>query len=159
MQTNFLSCAVKTCKSSPAAFPLHFRDATLASTNVPYNPLLLTNLLPRLDWPALVTSSKELGFTLPDSKPSFPQLSRGDDGAVNVGTLKEEEETALRTLHRVLMETEVVEGKMVCGSCGFEYGIHQSVGNFLLPSHLGVYLHVVVFSRGLGMGDANHGSV
>lgn len=52
------------------------------------------------------------------------------------GTVGEENEKTLRMLHKVLMETEVVEGKMVCGSCGFEYGIHQTVGNFLLPSHL-----------------------
>ncbi|KAK6344001.1 hypothetical protein TWF696_007651 [Orbilia brochopaga] len=136
LTANFLSCAVKSCKSSPAAFPLHFRDAELASTSVPYNPVLLTNLLPRLDWPALVTSSKELGFTLPDSKPTFPALTRPSDGGEVTPALGEEQETALRTLHRVLMETEVVEGKMVCGSCGFEYGIHQSVANFLLPSHL-----------------------
>ncbi|KAF3940133.1 hypothetical protein ABW19_dt0200212 [Dactylella cylindrospora] len=137
LTANFLSCAVKSCKSNPLAFPLHFRDAELASTTVAYNPLLLTNLLPRLDWAALVTSSKELGFTLPESKPSFdtPASSPGRE-AMDV-SYGEEEEKALKMLHKVLMETEVMEGKMVCGSCGFEYGIHQGVGNFLLPSHLG----------------------
>ncbi|KAK6362839.1 hypothetical protein TWF730_000292 [Orbilia blumenaviensis] len=144
LTANFLSCAVKACKSSPLSFPLHFRDAELASKSVPYNPLLLSNLLPRLDWPALVTSSKELGFTLPDTKPELPRLSTstgGDDGDMNMSVdggsgVGEEDEKTLKMLHKVLMETEVVEGKMVCGSCGFEYGIHQSVGNFLLPSHL-----------------------
>ncbi|KAK6509049.1 hypothetical protein TWF481_003814 [Arthrobotrys musiformis] len=125
LTANFLSCAVKSCKSSPLSFPLHFRDAELASKSVPYNPLLLSNLLPRLDWTALVTSSSELGFTLPATKPLLQ--------SENIG---EEDENTLKMLHKVLMETEVVEGKMVCGSCGFEYGIHQSVGNFLLPSHL-----------------------
>ncbi|KAF3916794.1 hypothetical protein ABW20_dc0108445 [Dactylellina cionopaga] len=146
LTANFLSCAVKACKSSPLSFPLHFKDAELASKPVPYNPLLLTNLLPRLDWSALVTSSKELGFTLPDTKPDVTPLSRsattaaGEDGDSMTGVtggLPEEEEKTMKMLHKVLMETEVVEGKMVCGSCGFEYGIHQSVGNFLLPSHLG----------------------
>ncbi|KAK6536056.1 hypothetical protein TWF281_000302 [Arthrobotrys megalospora] len=148
LTANFLSCAVKACKSSPLSFPLHFREAELASKSVPYNPLLLSNLLPRLDWQALVTSSKELGFTLPDAKPELPLRSTttttttaNDDGDMNMdggigGGVSDEEEKTLRMLHKVLMETEVVEGKMVCGSCGFEYGIHQTVGNFLLPSHL-----------------------
>ncbi|EPS39338.1 hypothetical protein H072_6867 [Dactylellina haptotyla CBS 200.50] len=145
LTANFLSCAVKACKSSPLSFPLHFKDAELASKSVPYNPVLLSNLLPRLDWPALVTSSKELGFALPDSKPDVARISTpsaasspsdGDDTAMSMGATDEDEKT-LRMLHKVLMETEVVEGKMVCGSCGFEYGIHQTVANFLLPSHLG----------------------
>ncbi|KAF3191522.1 hypothetical protein TWF106_009385 [Orbilia oligospora] len=144
LTANFISCAVKACKSSSLSFPLHFKDAELASKSVPYNPLLLSNLLPRLDWPALVTSSKELGFTLPDTKPELPRLSAPppaatttSDGDMNMDSgVGEEDEKTLRMLHKVLMETEVVEGKMVCGSCGFEYGIHQTVGNFLLPSHL-----------------------
>ncbi|KAK6538208.1 hypothetical protein TWF694_011089 [Orbilia ellipsospora] len=138
LTANFLSCAVKACKSSPLSFPLHFKDAELASKSVPYNPILLSNLLPRLDWPALVTSSSELGFTLPQQKPEitpFTPTSSEDGDAVMSGAGEEDEKT-LRMLHKVLMETEVVEGKMVCGSCGFEYGIHQTVANFLLPSHL-----------------------
>ncbi|RVD81086.1 uncharacterized protein DFL_008963 [Arthrobotrys flagrans] len=118
LTANFLSCAVKACKSSPLSFPLHFRDAELASKSVPYNPLLLSNLLPRLDWPALVTSSKELGFTLPDTKPELPRLSASSssattaDGDMNMdGTVGEENEKTLRMLHK-------------------------TVGNFLLPSHL-----------------------
>ncbi|KAF3926378.1 hypothetical protein AA313_de0203434 [Arthrobotrys entomopaga] len=144
LTANFLSCAVKACKSSPLSFPLHFKDAELASKSVPYNPTLLSNLLPRLDWAALVTSSSELGFTLPDQKPEITPITQNNDNsgdgdavmasATAAGT--EEDEKTLRMLHRVLMETEVVEGKMVCGSCGFEYGIHQTVANFLLPSHL-----------------------
>lgn len=43
----------------------------------------------------------------------------------------------LRQLHTLLLETNVTEGKLVCGKCGFEYPIKEGVGNFLLPSHLG----------------------
>jgi len=145
LTANFLSCAVKSCKSSPLSYPLHFRDAELSSTTTTYNPILLTNLLPRLDWSALLTSSQELGFTsLPATKPDFltangsspSTATAGNAGGMDVNNIKEEEEKVLRMLHKVLLETEVVEGKMVCGSCGFEYGISQGVGNFLLPSHL-----------------------
>ena len=56
---NFLTCAVKTCKSSSDSFPLHPKDAELVSDEVELNPQLLVNLLPRIDWNALRTTSTE----------------------------------------------------------------------------------------------------
>ena len=49
---------------------------------------------------------------------------------------KEEEEAVLRHLHTVLLETHVMEGKLVCGNCGHEYRIKEGIANFLLPGHL-----------------------
>lgn len=43
----------------------------------------------------------------------------------------------LRDLHKLLMETHVVEGKLCCANCGHEYQIKEGIANFLLPSHLG----------------------
>ena len=59
---NFLTCAVKTCKSSSDSFPLHPKDAELASDDVELNPQLLVNLLPRIDWKALRTTSTEVSL-------------------------------------------------------------------------------------------------
>jgi hypothetical protein len=56
---NFLTCAVKTCKASSDSFPLHPKDAELVSDDVELNPQLLVNLLPRIDWNALRTTSTE----------------------------------------------------------------------------------------------------
>lgn len=44
----------------------------------------------------------------------------------------------IQDLHTLLVETQVVEGKLVCGNCGHEYNIHQGIANFLLPNHLGM---------------------
>ena len=41
-----------------------------------------------------------------------------------------------RDLHRVLLETCIQEGKLVCGCCGHEYAVKEGVANFLLPGHL-----------------------
>jgi multifunctional methyltransferase subunit TRM112 len=41
-----------------------------------------------------------------------------------------------RDLHRLLLETCVQEGKLVCGCCGHEYKVLEGVANFLLPGHL-----------------------
>lgn len=49
---------------------------------------------------------------------------------------EEAEEKRMRDLHTLLLETEVMEGKMVCGNCGHEYRIKEGIANFLLPAHL-----------------------
>lgn len=57
---NFLTCARKSCKSSPAAFPLHPKDAELEQVELDLNPLFLTKMLPRLDWEAMKTLTQEV---------------------------------------------------------------------------------------------------
>ncbi|KAL8726046.1 MAG: hypothetical protein Q9166_006961 [cf. Caloplaca sp. 2 TL-2023] len=124
LTVNFLTCAVKACKTSPASFPLHFQNAELEKREIDFNPTFLSNILPRLDWDAVTTTAAELGFTnLPATKP---------EGSSET----EEEQKTMRDLHMLLMETEVVEGKMVCGNCGHEYKIKEGIANFLLPNHL-----------------------
>ncbi|MCJ1477943.1 hypothetical protein MMC13_006618 [Lambiella insularis] len=145
LTVNFLTCAVKACKSSPASFPLHFRDAELEQADMEYNPVFLRNILPRIEWEALKVTATELGFTsLPPEKPDIsPVGGGGGDVAGGVGgeaAMEEEEEEArekvLRDLHKLLLETQVREGKMVCGNCGHEYRIKEGIANFLLPNHL-----------------------
>ncbi|AEO62904.1 uncharacterized protein THITE_2107701 [Thermothielavioides terrestris NRRL 8126] len=120
---NFLTCAVKTCKSSANSFPLHPKDAELVSDDVELNPQLLVNLLPRIDWNALRITSTELGFPqLPEQPPTAEEL--------------QSDEKMLKDLHTLLMETQINEGKLVCGNCGHEYAVREGIANFLLPSHL-----------------------
>ncbi|KAH6640977.1 hypothetical protein F5144DRAFT_618639 [Chaetomium tenue] len=120
---NFLTCAVKSCKSSSDSFPLHPKDAELVSDDVELNPQLLVNLLPRIDWNALRTTSTELGFPQLPEQPPTPEELQAD-------------EKMLKDLHTLLMETEMNEGKLVCGNCSHEYAVREGIANFLLPSHL-----------------------
>lgn len=41
-----------------------------------------------------------------------------------------------KDLHRLLLETTIQEGKLVCANCGHEYAVKEGIANFLLPSHL-----------------------
>ncbi|KAL9606687.1 MAG: hypothetical protein Q9179_000127 [Wetmoreana sp. 5 TL-2023] len=129
LTVNFLTCAVKACKTSTASFPLHFKDAELEQREIDYNPTFLQNILPRLDWDAISITAAELGFNnIPASKPE--------------GTFEsEEEQKVMQDLHTLLLETEVMEGKMICGNCGHEYRIKEGIANFLLPNHLGGFGH------------------
>ncbi|KAL2830173.1 hypothetical protein BJY01DRAFT_254734 [Aspergillus pseudoustus] len=67
--------------------------------------------------------ANELNFpNIPETKPEGQAL---------------ENEQLLKDLHRLLLETQVTEGKLICGNCGHEYMIKEGIANFLLPSHLG----------------------
>jgi multifunctional methyltransferase subunit TRM112 len=61
---NFLNCAAKTCKSSPDSFPLKFEEVELVSVEVDYNPQFLINVLPRVDWPALIRTAVEVRLSI-----------------------------------------------------------------------------------------------
>ena len=75
LTVNFLTCAIKSCKSSPLSFPLHFRDAELAQQEMEYSPAFLRGILPRIEWEALrvtaaeVCQAHELFKSLPRSFP------------------------------------------------------------------------------------------
>lgn len=60
LTTSFLTCAVKTCKSSPLSFPLHYKDAELEQSDIAYNPQFLINILPRIDWDAVRVTAAEV---------------------------------------------------------------------------------------------------
>ena len=67
------------------------------------------------------------------TNPSAPDIA-------NVASESEaSHEKTMRDLHTLLLETEVREGKMVCGNCRHEYRIKEGIANFLLPSHLGEF--------------------
>ena len=77
LTANFISCPVRTCKTSPASFPLHFKDCEIAidPDGNPYSRGTLLGVLPRLEWDALRTSARELGFTeLPVEKPEGEEV-------------------------------------------------------------------------------------
>lgn len=148
---NFLTCAIKTCKPLPAAFPLHIRDAELESVETDFNPLFLRNILSRLDWPALEQVAGEVGLALPANPLASAEEEEEEDmdvdeqGANGAGKRREAEqeqvgrevdEEVLRRLHAVLIETQVASGKLVCGNCGHEYAVREGIPNFLLPAHL-----------------------
>lgn len=59
---NFLTCARKSCKSSPDAFPLHPQEAELERIEIELNPPFITNILPRLEWDAMKTVSQEVSM-------------------------------------------------------------------------------------------------
>lgn len=125
LTTNFVKCAVKSCDSSTDAFPLQFTECQLVQEEQDYNPEFVVNMLERLDWPAVLKVANDLGNnSLPPVKPE------------NLDPIMEDDQAVLKDLHTLLMETQIVEGKMTCRNCNHVYFIKNSIPNFLLPPHL-----------------------
>ncbi|KAI9221304.1 hypothetical protein BC828DRAFT_82274 [Blastocladiella britannica] len=111
---NMLQCHVKGCTNG---FPLRFQNAEVEHSEQDINADFLANMIPRLDWAALRTTAHELGLgQLPEEIP--------DDAKTNTEFLE--------LLHRVLMETQVKSGAMVCPSCEHVYPIKDGIPNMLL---------------------------
>ncbi|CAG8722709.1 11764_t:CDS:2 [Dentiscutata erythropus] len=110
---NMLQCHVKGCDSNN--FPLQLSDVELEIHEIEYNHEFLQSLLTKLDWKAFVATAEQIGIT------SLPQ------------TFPEEiDEDFLKKLHRILFETHIVEGKMICSNCSHEYPIRDGIPNMLL---------------------------
>ncbi|KIJ09316.1 hypothetical protein PAXINDRAFT_164387 [Paxillus involutus ATCC 200175] len=113
---NLLACHVKGCTSNN--FPLMFQDVQIELREAEFNPDFVTNILPRLEWGALVDAAKQVGDTsLP---PEQPEMMDDD---------------LLRQLHHVLMEIHVVEGAMICPNCKHSFPISNGIPNMLLAEH------------------------
>ncbi|KAF2863509.1 Trm112p-domain-containing protein [Piedraia hortae CBS 480.64] len=123
---NFLTCARKACKASPAAFPLHPRHAELEMIEGDYNIVFMKNVLGRLDWGGLGVVVREV------SLPTTSLPTAGEEGAMEI----DPESADLKGLHSLLIETSMNSGELVCGNCGQVYPVKEGIANFLLPSHL-----------------------
>lgn len=64
LSLNFLTCAVKACKSSSDSYPLQCQDVELVQDDIEVNPELLFNVLPRIDWAALSKTATEVSFQM-----------------------------------------------------------------------------------------------
>jgi hypothetical protein len=60
---NFITCAVKACKTSASSFPLHFQDVEVEQQDVHFEPAFIQNLLPRIEWTGLRTTAIEVFFS------------------------------------------------------------------------------------------------
>ncbi|KAF9580408.1 hypothetical protein BGW38_002961 [Lunasporangiospora selenospora] len=115
---NMLQCHVKGCNANN--FPLDFQDVSLEQQEAELNEDFLRNMLGKIEYGALVATCLKLNITdLPSTMPA--------DANTN--------EEFLQALHRVMLETHVISGKMVCPNCSHIYIIRDGIPNMLLAEH------------------------
>ncbi|KAI5961029.1 uncharacterized protein KGF55_004296 [Candida pseudojiufengensis] len=125
LTTNFVKCAVKGCQISVDSFPLKYEECQLVQEEQEFKPDFIVHMLNKLDWEAILSVAKDLGNeSLPVTKPE------------GLDPIMEDDQIILKDLHTLLIETQLIEGKMICRNCQHIYYIKNSIPNFLLPPHL-----------------------
>eukprot|EP00921_Rhytidocystis_pertsovi_P017358 GHVQ01027300.1.p1 GENE.GHVQ01027300.1~~GHVQ01027300.1.p1 ORF type:complete len:127 (+),score=17.65 GHVQ01027300.1:231-611(+) len=117
---NLLMCNRKQCSGG---FPLQIkldacRENAMCTEEGDYNGDFILSVLDRIDWKALVDTSKTLGTELP---PSYNDTDKQD-------------EHFLRMVHHVLLEIHINEATLVCPKCQREYPVSKGIPNMLLST-------------------------
>lgn len=124
MTTNFIKCAIKSCAGSDNSFPLKYEECEIQLEEQEFKPEFISHMLDKLEWSAVLQVAQDLGKTdLPQEKPELDPIM-------------EDDKVVLKDLHSLLVESNIINGKMVCKNCGHIYHIKNSIPNFLLPPHL-----------------------
>jgi multifunctional methyltransferase subunit TRM112 len=125
---NMLTCRVRACEDTAsrsgaggpsAAFPLRVEVAGggIVQKESEFSAERILHLLPKLDWPALKLTAAQMGIAaLPDKVPDSPAA----------------DPAFLKSVHDLVMDIHVTEGRLVCPHCGRAYPIHKSIPNMLL---------------------------
>jgi multifunctional methyltransferase subunit TRM112 len=124
---NLLVCNVSACVATasrsadapPLNFPLRIEAAPggLRQEESAFNAEATLRLLRKLDWPALRAAAASLGVAeLPPAPPARP----------------EDDEAFLRSVHTLVMDVHVMEGRLVCPNCARAFPIASGIPNMLL---------------------------
>ncbi|KRX09488.1 hypothetical protein PPERSA_12231 [Pseudocohnilembus persalinus] len=112
---NLLQCNVKNCDKNNYPLKIFVQKSQIVECEFKKEPLL--KLINKLDFNALYQTV----FLLGDK--SFPK---------ELTTELLQDEKFLRSLHRVLMETHIMEGYLQCENCERQYQIANGIPNMIL---------------------------
>ncbi|KAH0839361.1 hypothetical protein J3R83DRAFT_46 [Lanmaoa asiatica] len=115
---NLLACHAKDCTTNN--FPLLLQDIQIELREQEFNPDFVKNILPRLEWRALVDAAT---------------LASVGDTSLPIEQPEMTDDEFLQKLHHVLLEIHVVEGAMICPNCKHSYSISHGIPNMLLAEH------------------------
>lgn len=84
---------------------------------------LVTKLLPKLNYPAIISAVQEISDQTDPKPPEIPnELPSGEELDASV----------LEALHHVLFNIHIVEGDLICPDTGRKFPIKQGIPNMIL---------------------------
>lgn len=111
----------------------------------PVDPNLVTRLLPKLDYNAILSAVKDITDVTDPKPPEIPAElildgngnGNGDgqaaeEAATTTSTTTTLSDSALEALHHVLFNIHILEGNLVCPDTGRKFPIKQGIPNMIL---------------------------
>ncbi|KAL7693494.1 hypothetical protein Plhal304r1_c004g0018241 [Plasmopara halstedii] len=127
---NMLVCRVKTCTDTagreagarPLNFPLRIAPEMdgVVVLETQFSKSFMLHIMNTIDYQALCETTEELNHP---EVPILPQQIPSDIS---------QQEELLKLIHRVIFDTNIVEGELICNNCGRIYPITNAVPNMLL---------------------------
>lgn len=130
---NMLKCNVKNCNKDN--FPLKIVSDKIETIESEFNKDFVINVLPKLEWDALVQGAKDVCVIISYYIFTFIQKIMNKQVGIQIpDALPEdasENEEFLRNLYSVISDIHILEGKLVCPNCGREFPINQGIPNMV----------------------------
>ncbi|CAF1080470.1 unnamed protein product [Adineta steineri] len=105
-------------KGVKKGFPLKINAVKIENVSVDYNPDFITRILQRIEYDALRGAVIDLGLN-----ESLPET---------ISETIQQDETFLKTMHKILLEYEIEEGELICPETGRKFPISKGIPNMLL---------------------------
>ncbi|WVZ66740.1 hypothetical protein U9M48_015924 [Paspalum notatum var. saurae] len=113
-------------RGATTGYPLKLEASNWCTKEVELNADFIRGLLPKIDWRALVATTRALGLPdlLPDEQP--PEEEIFAKGAADV------EGSAIRRIHHALLEIHVQQGSLTCPDTNRSFPIDKGIPNMML---------------------------
>ena len=102
-------------------YPLRIAATEVVVEESPMDTELVTKLLPKLNYPAVVAALKEIADQVDPKPPTIPTELPEELSA-----------SVLEALHHVLFNIHIIEGELVCPDTGRKFPIKQGIPNMIL---------------------------
>lgn len=137
---NLLACHAKGCGSSSNNFPLKLQNVQLELIEAEYNETFLKGFLPKLAWPAFVSTARDVrtSSVLTKAGRHFPAFAGAEFPRTRArrGLPPSIASCPFAGMCALLTpQLHVVEGEMVCPNCSHIYPIRNGIPNMLLAEH------------------------
>jgi multifunctional methyltransferase subunit TRM112 len=109
-------------RSTKEGYPLRIEPSEVVVEDSPFDAELVSGILPKLNYPAIVGALKEVVDKLDPKPVEIPESL--PDGYIDSSTLE--------ALYHVLFNIHIIEGELVCPDTGRKFPIKQGIPNMIL---------------------------
>ena len=109
-------------------YPLNIETTTIKYEESPVDKEFLLNLLPKINYNALVAAVKQMSPHCEEPLPELPETMDVSNAEQN----KNLDDVTIANLHKVLFDVYLVEGWLICPDTGRKFPVKESIPNMIL---------------------------